>query len=69
MICRKAFIFFKRKYYVAKKGLKFGCVKMKMVRINTNHFHFIDKRFYLSKSQGFKPVCFLNAAEKCEIEE
>ena len=25
--------------------------------------------YYLNKSQGFKPVCFLNAAEKCEMEE
>lgn len=24
---------------------------------------------YFSNSQGFKPVCFLNAAEKCEMDE
>jgi hypothetical protein len=24
---------------------------------------------YFNNSQGFKPVCFLNAAEKCEMEE
>lgn len=24
---------------------------------------------YLSRSHGLRPVCFLNAAEKCEIEE
>lgn len=24
---------------------------------------------YLSRSQGLRPVCFLNAAEKCEMEE
>ncbi len=24
---------------------------------------------YFKSSQGFRPVCFLNAAEKCEIEE
>lgn len=65
MICRKAFIFFKRKYYVAKKGFKLGCVKMKMVRNYYEPFLF----YYLNKSQGFNPVCFLKAAEKCEIEE
>lgn len=30
----------------------------------------INVRDYRSKSsQGFNPVCFLNAVEKCEIEE
>jgi len=24
---------------------------------------------YFNNSQGFNPVCFLNAAEKCEIDE
>ena len=29
----------------------------------------IKEETYLSSSHGFNPVCFLNAAEKCEIEE
>lgn len=30
---------------------------------------FINEVLYFNRSQGFKPVCFLKAAEKCEMEE
>jgi len=34
------------------------------VNVKTYNQFFLSTTSYLSKSQGFKPVCFLNAAEK-----
>jgi hypothetical protein len=33
------------------------------------HCFFFSYNYRFSKSQGFSPVCFLNAVLKCEIDE
>lgn len=41
----------------------------KIIRKKTPKSFYKRENHRSNNSQGFKPVCFLNAVEKCEIEE